>query len=53
MGWETMAKHPPRPRYRFCWECSRQLQGNAHRVVVVHGIERIVHAACAAEAVKP
>lgn len=48
-----MRKHPPRPRYRFCWECSRQLYGNAHRVVFVDGIERIVHAACAKEAVKP
>lgn len=40
-----MAKMP-RPRYRFCWWCSRQLQGNFHRIVVVDGIERIVHAAC-------
>jgi hypothetical protein len=37
----------PRPRYRFCWWCSRQLWGNVYRMVIVDGIDRIVHAACA------
>jgi hypothetical protein len=38
---------PSRPRYRFCWSCSRQLHGNHHRVVQVEGGTAIVHAECA------
>jgi len=36
-----------KPKYRFCWVCSRQLQANFHRVAIVDGHEVIVHAACA------
>jgi len=36
-----------RPRLRFCWVCSRQLHGNAHRVAIVDGRDVVVHAACA------
>lgn len=36
-----------KPRYRFCWVCSRRLQANFHRVAIVDGLEVIVHAACA------
>lgn len=36
-----------RPKYRFCWACSRQLHGNFHRVAIVDGNEVIVHADCA------
>lgn len=35
-----------KPRLPFCWRCSRKLHGNAHRVVVIDGHERIVHAQC-------
>ena len=35
-----------KPRYRFCWRCSNKLQGNAHRVVVIDGHERVVHVQC-------
>lgn len=44
-----MIKHPPRPRYRFCWSCNRQLNGNQHRVALTPGDGRevIVHASCA------
>jgi hypothetical protein len=35
-----------KPRVPFCWRCSRKLRGNFHRVVVLDGIERIVHAMC-------
>lgn len=45
------------PRYRFCWACSRRLQGNFHRVAIVEGgLEVIVHADCAEKdglAIKP
>lgn len=41
------ARKAKRPRYRFCWWCSRQLHGNAHRVAIVDGREVIVHWACA------
>jgi hypothetical protein len=40
-------KMPPKPRLPFCWECSRKLQGTIHTIVVVDGVERIVHKACA------
>lgn len=36
-----------KPRLRFCWVCSRKLQGNFHRVAIVDGREVIVHASCA------
>ena len=36
-----------KPRVRFCWSCSRKLHANFHRVVLVEGVERVVHAACA------
>ena len=36
-----------RPRYRFCWWCSRQLQANYHREIEVDGHKVIVHADCA------
>lgn len=52
-GLRTVKKKVPRPRYRFCWECSRQLQGNYHREVKVNGQPRIVHAACAEKAKAP
>lgn len=43
-GAGTAAK-PPR---RFCWACSRQLQGNFHRIVKTpDGHEVAVHADCA------
>ena len=42
-GADTAAK----PRYRFCWVCSRQLRGNFHRVCLVNGHEVITHANCA------
>ena len=41
--------HRPKPRYRFCWSCGRQLYGNAHRVRHMKGNEVILHADCAAE----
>lgn len=43
----TRFKMPPKPRLPFCWECSRRLYGTVHAIVVVDGIERIVHKACA------
>jgi ribosome-binding protein aMBF1 (putative translation factor) len=36
-----------KPKYRFCWVCSRQLHGNFHRVAIADGHEVIVHADCA------
>jgi len=36
-----------KPRVRFCWVCSRQLQGNFHRVAMVDGHAVVVHADCA------
>jgi hypothetical protein len=37
-----------KPKHRFCWACSRQLQGNFHRVVKgPDGREHVVHAECA------
>lgn len=41
-----------KPKYRFCWACSRQLHGNTHRVVVINPdtpqeFETVVHAHCA------
>ena len=40
-----------RPRHRFCWLCSRQLQSNTKHVIVVgyDGHEHPVHATCARE----
>ena len=36
-----------KPKYRFCWECSRKLWGNRHAVRVIDGHERILHKCCA------
>lgn len=41
----------PRPRYRFCWWCSRKLQGHHHRtmratVEAAGGESVIVHVVC-------
>jgi hypothetical protein len=41
-----------KPKYRFCWVCSRQLHANFHRVVIVNQgtsaeFETVVHASCA------
>lgn len=37
-----------KPRIRWCWVCSRKLQGNFHRVAIgADGHEHIVHSACA------
>ena len=45
----TIADVTGKPRLPFCWMCSRKLRANFHRVVVVDGVERIVHAACLRE----
>jgi len=36
-----------KPKYRFCWVCSRKLHANFHRVATVDGHEVVVHALCA------
>jgi len=37
-----------KPRYRFCWECSRKLVGNIHaEVQTPQGQSVIVHKDCA------
>lgn len=36
-----------KPKYQFCWSCSRRLHGNFHRVAMVDGHRVIVHAECA------
>lgn len=38
-----------KPRYRFCWACSRKLYGNSHALRFIDGYERILHGACAEE----
>lgn len=40
-----------RPKYRFCWWCSRQLRGSSHRIMRGPGGETgvIVHCDCAHE----
>jgi hypothetical protein len=38
-----------RPKYRFCWSCSRQLYGNRHRLRMVHGNIVVLHVECAKE----
>lgn len=35
-----------KPRTRFCWLCSRQLQGNHHVEMVIDGHSRILHKDC-------
>lgn len=40
-------KMPPKPRLPFCWWCSRRLYGTISETIVVDGLERIVHKACA------
>ncbi len=42
-----------KPRYRFCWWCSRQLYGRSHSVVIVDGREVTVHKSCAPAAQQP
>lgn len=42
-----MAASYQRPKYLFCWVCSRKLHGRAHQVVIIDGAERIVHKQCA------
>ena len=46
-----MATLKTRPRYRFCWWCSRQLRGSSHRIMRGPGSETgvIVHCDCADE----
>jgi hypothetical protein len=42
-----------RPKTRFCWECSRQLRGNAHAVVVGDdGHAHAVHVECEREIIE-
>jgi hypothetical protein len=36
-----------KPRLPFCWWCSRKFHGNFHRVVILDGMRREVHADCA------
>lgn len=36
-----------KPRYRFCWACSRQLYGNKYRTRIVDNREVVLHGACA------
>lgn len=55
-----MKLQPNKPRVPFCWDCSRQLHGRrSHDVVVVAGVERLVHKSCGdalvskGEAVRP
>ena len=37
-----------KPKYRFCWVCSRKLHANFHRVAIIQGgHEVVVHADCA------
>jgi hypothetical protein len=31
---------------KFCWECGRKLRGKFTYIVVVDGIERVVHKSC-------
>lgn len=40
-----------KPKYPFCWWCSRKLWGNVHRLVVVDGYEATVHVACVEAAI--
>lgn len=42
-----MAQTTSKPRYRFCWVCSRQLRGPYFAEVVIDGEKRIVHKSCA------
>ncbi len=46
-----MTTQKTRPRYRFCWWCSRQLRGSSHRIMRGTGGEAgvIVHCDCAGE----
>lgn len=36
-----------KPKYMFCWVCSRRLHARFHRVAIVESGEVIVHASCA------
>ncbi len=44
-----MSDKKPKPRYRFCWACSRKLHGNSYVLRVIDGYERILHGTCAAD----
>ncbi|HTR50279.1 MAG TPA: hypothetical protein VMJ10_06195 [Kofleriaceae bacterium] len=44
----------PKPRYRFCWSCSRQLRGRHHKILrattaLANPEPVIVHHECANE----
>ena len=41
-----------KPRLPFCWWCSRKFHGNFHRVIILDGQRREVHADCARKLVK-
>jgi len=38
-----------KPKYRFCWVCSRKLHGAYFREVVIDGQKRVVHKACSGQ----
>jgi hypothetical protein len=42
-----MTGKQPKPRLRWCWECSRQLRGNQYQAEVIEGHIRIMHKDCA------
>ena len=35
-----------KPRYRFCWLCSKKLRGNFHVEYKIDGHSRILHKVC-------
>jgi RNase P subunit RPR2 len=41
-----MKLNPEKPKYKFCWHCSKLLYGGRGVKIVVDNIERWVHAAC-------
>lgn len=49
---EAQGSMKRRPRYRFCWECSRKLYGNAHRELETPAGLVIVHMHCAEDMIK-
>ena len=36
-----------RIKVRFCWECSRKLQGNHYTIKFIDGARRVLHKTCA------
>ena len=42
-----MSAKVAKPRYRFCWVCSRQIRGNYFSEVPIDGFNRVVHKHCA------